>query len=64
VPILSSFDIIFLIGWKYHERQKKAKQKGTAEFSLKNAVSEMNSQEADSVKYGIIIDDGENVTEK
>lgn len=33
--IVSTFDMIHLIGWKYHEAQVEAKERGTAQFSLR-----------------------------
>jgi hypothetical protein len=33
-PIISTFDIVNLIGWRYHEKQIKEKVRGTANFSL------------------------------
>ena len=46
-----------------------AKSRGTAEFSLKDICEELNEEENDEddepiIKYGVIIDDGENITEK
>lgn len=66
--IVSTFDLVHLIGWKYSPDQAKAKQRGTAQFSLRDVVSEMN-EEADGdeekhIKYGVLIDDGEKVIEQ
>ena len=41
---MATFDIINLIGWKYHKDQQKAKTRGTAEFSLKTVVKDMNEE--------------------
>ena len=60
--IVASFDYINLIGWKYHEKQQKSKQRGTAEFSLKSIVTDMNeeaSTKEEKIKYGVLIDNGD-----
>lgn len=62
--VLCTFDIINLIGWKFHEKQAKPKDRGSAKFSLRDAVTEMNKKEEGEVRYGVIIDDGDNITEK
>ena len=69
--IISTFDLIFLIGWKYEESQQKPLKRGSAKFSLKEVVEEINEKEnledegeKHKVKYGVIIDDGDNVIEK
>ena len=36
--IMSTFDLIFLIGWKYDESQPKPLKRGSAKFSLKDVV--------------------------
>jgi len=60
--------LIFLIGWKYEESQQKPMKRGSAKFSLKDVVEEMNEKEGEGekhkIKYGVIIDDGDNVIEK
>ena len=66
--IICTFDLIFLIGWKQHESQQKPKERGTAKFSLKDVVSDLNKEttpegESHQVKYGVIIDDGDEVKE-
>ena len=69
--IISTLDLIFLIGWKYEESQQKPLKRGSAKFSLKEVVEEMNEKEnpdndgeKHKIKYGVIIDDGDNVIEK
>ena len=70
--VISTFDVIHLIGWRYHESQQQAKTRGTAQFSLKDVVSDINEKEeidevtgeVQQVKYGVIIDDGEEIIEK
>jgi hypothetical protein len=65
--IVATFDFINLIGWKYHEKQQKSKTRGTAEFSLKQVVSDMNEEATDEeqkIKYGVIIDDGDKIIEE
>ena len=53
-----------LIGWKFHENQQKAKKRGTAEFSLKDVIKDINEKEGEGkVKYGVLIDDGDEVKE-
>ena len=68
--IITSFDYINLIGWKYHESQQQPKSRGTAEFSLAEVVTDINEKEeidefgeVRTVKYGVLMDDGENVIE-
>ena len=43
-------------------------KRGSAKFSLKDVVEEMNEKEGEGekhkIKYGVIIDDGDNVIEK
>ena len=46
--IISTFDLVHLIGWKYHPEQVEAKERGTAEFSLRNIVDEMNEENVDN----------------
>lgn len=58
---MASFDFINLIGWKYHEKQQKSKERGTAQFSLRQIVTDMNDEaktEDEKIKYGVLIDDG------
>ena len=69
--IISTFDLIFLIGWKYDESKPKPYKSGSAKFSLKEVVEELNEKEnpddegeKHKIKHGIIIDDGDNVIEK
>ena len=70
--IIATVDLIHLIGWRYHESQQQAKSRGTAQFSLKDVVEEINEKEeineetgeVQKVKYGVIIDDGEEIVEK
>lgn len=60
--IVASFDYINLIGWKYHEKQQKSKTRGSAEFSLKSVVTDMNEEattEEEKIKYGVLIDNGD-----
>ena len=40
--IVSTFDLVHLIGWKYHPDQAQAKERGSAQFSLRDVVDEMN----------------------
>ena len=42
--IAATFDFVNLIGWRYNESQPKAKKRGTAEFSLKQVVKDMNEE--------------------
>jgi hypothetical protein len=65
--IIATFDYINFIGWKYHEKQQKSKQRGSAKFSLKQVVKDMNAEaktEEEKIKYGVIIDDGDNIKEE
>ncbi len=63
--IIATFDFLNMLGWKYHESQQKAKQRGSAQFSLKDVVQDINEQEGEEkVKYGVIIDDGDEIIEK
>jgi hypothetical protein len=68
---MATFDLIFLIGWKYEETQQKPLKRGSAKFSLKDVVEQLNEKEnpdeggeKHKIKYGVIIDDGDNVIEK
>ncbi|CDW79540.1 UNKNOWN [Stylonychia lemnae] len=64
--IMTTLDVIYLIGWKQHESQQKPKERGTAKFSLKDVVKEMNDKEGDEknkIKYGMLIDTGDEVKE-
>ena len=65
---MSTFDLVHLIGWKYHPDQAKAKERGSAQFSLRDVVNEMNEEndgeEEKQIKYGVLIDDGDKVIEK
>ena len=65
--IVSTFDIVHLIGWKYHESQQKAKARGSGNFSLKEIVADMNEKaetDEERIKHGTIIDDGDDVREE
>jgi hypothetical protein len=71
--IISTFDYVNLIGWKYDKKQQKPQERGTAEFSLKDVVDDMNEGEQKDtetgevlpkLKYGQLVDNGDNVTEK
>ena len=67
--ILATLDLIFLIGWRYDESQPKPLERGSAKFSLRDVVEEMNEKEDEQgdhhkIKYGVIIDDGDNIIEK
>jgi len=58
---VATFDYINLIGWKYHEKQQKSKDRGSAQFSLKDVVKEMNEEattDDEKIRYGVLIDDG------
>lgn len=69
--IICSFDILHMVGWKYHESQQKPKSRGSSDFSLREVVDDLNDQEEIDefgdpmkVQYGVIIDDGDNVEER
>jgi hypothetical protein len=67
--IIATLDLIFLIGWRYDSSQPKPLERGSAKFSLKDVVEEMNEKDSEDgekhkIKYGVIIDDGDNVIEK
>ncbi len=68
--IIATLDLIFLIGWKYDESQPKPLKRGSAKFSLKEVVQEMNEKEGEdgdekhTIKYGVLIDDGDQIIEK
>ena len=69
--IVTSLTFMHLIGWKFHEGQQKPKAKGSAQFSLRDVVDELNDKDEQDehgqkkqVKYGVLIDDGETVHEK
>ena len=65
--IICSVDLVNLIGWKEHESQQRPKERGSAKFSLREVVQELNSEpaaegeEKHEVKYGVLIDDGDEV---
>jgi hypothetical protein len=65
--IIVTIDLIFLIGWKQHVSQQKPKERGSANFSLKDVLDDLDEKEnpegKHSVKYGVLIDDGDNVRE-
>lgn len=63
--ILASLDIINLIGWKEHESQQKPKERGTAQFSLKNVVDDLEEEDDPdtSIRYGVLTDHGDRVEE-
>jgi NADH dehydrogenase [ubiquinone] 1 alpha subcomplex assembly factor 5 len=44
--IITTMDVIFLIGWKQHESQQKPKERGSAKFSLKDVVEEINNDDS------------------
>ena len=47
---------------QYHEKQQKSKTRGSAEFSLKSVVTDMNEEattEEEKIKYGVLIDNGD-----
>ena len=59
--VIATLDILYLIGWRYHESQQAPKSRGSAEFALKDVVQELNeNDEVDEdgkpqkVKYGVI----------
>lgn len=65
--IVSTFELVHLIGWKYHESQQKSKERGSAEFSLRQVVKDMNEEADDEdskIRYGVLIDDGDEVHEE
>lgn len=69
INIIATLDLIFLIGWRYDSSQPKPLERGSAKFSLKDVVEEMNEKESEDgdkhkIKYGVIIDDGDHVIEK
>ena len=62
--IVASLEYLHLIGWKYHESQQAPKKRGSAEFSLKDVVEELNSEggvdengEKHQIRYGVICED-------
>ena len=42
--IIATLDLIFLIGWRYDSSQPKPLERGSAKFSLKDVVEEMNEK--------------------
>lgn len=56
--VVSTFEEIYFLGWKYHENQQKPKKRGTAEFSLKELQKEIieleGEKNASKVEYGEI----------
>jgi hypothetical protein len=49
--IICTFDILHLIGWKYHESQQQPKERGSASFSLRDVVDDLN-EEGDVDEFG------------
>lgn len=53
--ILSTFEIIYLVGWKYHESQQKAKSPKMSQVSFREIVDEIEMKEEGTyIKYGTI----------
>jgi NADH dehydrogenase [ubiquinone] 1 alpha subcomplex assembly factor 5 len=50
--IFATFEVGSVICWKYHESQQKPKERGSAEFSLKELASDVLEKEMDEIRYG------------
>lgn len=57
--IYATVEVSSFIAWKYHPNQPKAKERGTAEFNLKEifeeAVKDNPNNDIDDLKYGSIV---------
>jgi len=64
--IVCAFDVIFVIGWRRHESQQKPKERGSATFSLKDVLNQIKDEEGEEaeVKYGVLVEEGDEVIEK
>ncbi|CAI2369883.1 unnamed protein product [Moneuplotes crassus] len=56
--ILSTFEIIYLVGWKYHKDQQKAKSPKMSHMSFRDIVDEIEMKEEGAyVKYGTLTEE-------
>ena len=57
--IIATFEIIFMIGWKYHESQQQAENpKSSREISLREVLEEIEIKEGKgAVRYGTLSED-------
>ena len=51
--MVCTMEILNFIGWKYHESQQKPKERGSAEFNLKD-LAEKSLEGGDEVRVGQI----------
>ena len=66
--IVCSMDVISLIGWKYHESQQQPMKRGSADFTLKDIVSDIKDDVDEQgkkfeVKFGTLVEEGDVVKE-
>ncbi len=50
--VYATFEVASVICWKYHESQQKPKERGSAEFSLKELASDVLEKDLDEIRYG------------
>lgn len=56
--VYASFEIATFISWKYHDSQQKSKERGSAEFSLKELASDVlneDNNKDEDIRFGKII---------
>ena len=51
--VVSTFEFINFLGWKYHESQQKPKKRGSAEFSLKTLQQEIDESTEGTGSKGV-----------
>jgi NADH dehydrogenase [ubiquinone] 1 alpha subcomplex assembly factor 5 len=52
--VFSSFEIGSLICWKYHPSQQKPKERGSAEFNLKELATDVLEAGKDEIRFGTV----------
>ena len=50
--VYSTFEVGSMICWKYHASQQKPKERGSAEFSLKELATDVLEEGKDEIRYG------------
>ena len=56
--VLSTFEYIFLVGWKYHEDQQKPKSPKMSNLSFREIVDEIETKEDNAyIRFGTLSDD-------
>jgi NADH dehydrogenase [ubiquinone] 1 alpha subcomplex assembly factor 5 len=52
--VYSTIEVSSMICWKYHETQQKPKERGSAEFSLKELANDVIDSSQDEIRYGTV----------